>query len=411
MKKVYLLVLLSLPAVLFAQEPGIHFEHGLSWTAIQAKAKAEHKYIFMDCYTTWCGPCKYMSATIFPKEEVGTYFNQNYISVKVQLDTTAGDKEEIKKWYQTGHDLAAKYAIQAYPTYLFFDENGVAVHRSVGSSDAATFLTKAADAKNPDKQYYTLLNKYNEGKKDSGFLHNVALAAMNAYDMANAKKVADEYLATQTDLYTKTNLEFIQNFTRSSKDKGFDMMLNNAAKVDASAGKGVAEKIVQEIIMQEIVFKKFPESPGDKPNWNDIGAALTQKYPAQAPEALAKSKVIWYQHTQDWNNYQVVIKDYMAKYGSNASPQELNSYAWTVFQNCKDMTCVSDALNWSKRSFADMQEPAFIDTYANILYKMGKKNEAIEWETKAISLADEGSKKDYQQTLDKMNKGEKTWNE
>src|SRR5579863_6830712 len=66
---------------------GMQFEHDLSWSGILAKAKAENKYIFMDCFTTWCGPCKFMSTTIFPQEETGNYFNDKFINVKVQLDT------------------------------------------------------------------------------------------------------------------------------------------------------------------------------------------------------------------------------------------------------------------------------------------------------------------------------------
>ena len=91
------------------------------------------------------------------------------------------------------------------------------------------------------------------------------------------------------------------------------------------------------------------------------------------------------------------------------SPEALNDYAWTVFQHCPDMTCVSEALEWSKRSFKDQPNPAFMDTYANILYKMGKKDDAITWEEKAVSMVSEGEKSTYQQTLDKMKKGEKTW--
>jgi thiol-disulfide isomerase/thioredoxin len=73
MKKVFVLFML-LPFLAQAQtDTGVHFEHNLSWTAIQAKAKAENKYIFMDCFTTWCGPCKYMSTTIFPQKESGDY--------------------------------------------------------------------------------------------------------------------------------------------------------------------------------------------------------------------------------------------------------------------------------------------------------------------------------------------------
>ncbi len=50
------------------------------------------------------------------------------------------------------------------------------------------------------------------------------------------------------------------------------------------------------------------------------------------------------------------------------------------------MTCVAGALDWSKRSFQDKPNPMYMDTYANILYKMGKKDEAIAWEQKASDL-------------------------
>jgi hypothetical protein len=87
----------------------------------------------------------------------------------------------------------------------------------------------------------------------------------------------------------------------------------------------------------------------------------------------------------------------------------LNQYAWTVFQKCPDMKCVTEALEWSKRSFKDNQNPQFMDTYANILYKMRKKDDAIAWEEKAIKLSDEATRTSLQPTLDKMKKGEKTW--
>jgi hypothetical protein len=100
----------------------------------------------------------------------------------------------------------------------------------------------------------------------------------------------------------------------------------------------------------------------------------------------------------------------MKEYGSNASPEQLNDFAWNVFLNCSDMACVEQALTWSKRSIDNNEEPMFMDTYANILYKMGKKDEAIEWETKAMNLETSADKSTYEQTLNKMKNGEKTWN-
>ncbi len=89
----------------------------------------------------------------------------------------------------------------------------------------------------------------------------------------------------------------------------------------------------------------------------------------------------------------------------------MNSFAWSVFENCDDAACVASALEWSKRSVTATghKEPAFLDTYANLLYKTGKKDEAIDMENKAIALVPEQEKAPYQAAIEKMKKGEKTW--
>src|ERR1700744_3062809 len=91
-----LMILLSFVSLTHAQ--GIRFEDGYTWQQIKEKAQKEHKYIFMDCYATWCGPCKWMSKTIFPQKEVGDFMNANFINVAVQMDKTTNDLEAVKKW-------------------------------------------------------------------------------------------------------------------------------------------------------------------------------------------------------------------------------------------------------------------------------------------------------------------------
>src|SRR5579864_9669023 len=70
----------------FSQSNGMHFEEGMSWQQVLAKAKKENKYIFVDCYTTWCGPCKYMSKEIFPLKETGDAVNPHYICIGIQIE-------------------------------------------------------------------------------------------------------------------------------------------------------------------------------------------------------------------------------------------------------------------------------------------------------------------------------------
>lgn len=410
--KRFALMMLLLPLLGWAQEEkkGTYFEHGLSWAQVKEKAKQENKYLFLDCYTTWCGPCKYMANTIFPQAEVGEFFNKNFVNAKVQLDKTDNDSEEVKSWYADGEAIAKEYNVRAYPTFLIFSPDGELVHRIVGGGDADGFIAKAEKALHPETQYYTQLKKYEAGERSPEFLKNLALIAQDAYDQEKASQLASAYLDTQSDLYTRENLEFLGQFTTDSKSKGFQIMLNEGAKVDAVLGEGAAAKKVTSIIMQEEVYPNIPRSYNV--NLDSLKEVVSAKYPtAQLDEAFALTNVQLLQAKQDWANFQPAILDYMVKYGSKVSANQLNSFAWTVFEKCDDMDCVSEALAWSKRSIdeTDGQTPAFIDTYANLLYKSGNTQEALAWQQKAVDLASADEKATYQATLDKMKKGEKTW--
>lgn len=73
MRKLFLLLTLS--ALVFPSVgQGVLFEDMTTEQAVE-KAKAEDKYVFVDVYTNWCGPCKMMDNQVFPMKEVGDYFN------------------------------------------------------------------------------------------------------------------------------------------------------------------------------------------------------------------------------------------------------------------------------------------------------------------------------------------------
>ena len=77
---------------------GINFvKEDMKWQDVLAKAKAENKIVFVDAYTSWCGPCKWMSKNIFPLKEVGEVFNSSFISAKIDMEN--GEGLEIAKKY------------------------------------------------------------------------------------------------------------------------------------------------------------------------------------------------------------------------------------------------------------------------------------------------------------------------
>ena len=86
MKKLFLLTLLMAGVMMGveAQNRSIGFEQTREWKKVIKKAKKEKKLIFVDCYTSWCGPCKMLAKDVFTRDEVADYFNANFVCAKVR---------------------------------------------------------------------------------------------------------------------------------------------------------------------------------------------------------------------------------------------------------------------------------------------------------------------------------------
>jgi thioredoxin-related protein len=92
-------------------EKGIIFFDG-SWQKALTKSKEENKPIFLDVWAVWCAPCKMLKKNTFPDENVGNYFNVNFINLS--LDGEKGD----------GAELVKKFGIQAYPSLIILNTEG-----------------------------------------------------------------------------------------------------------------------------------------------------------------------------------------------------------------------------------------------------------------------------------------------
>ncbi len=108
-------------------ETGISFHQG-TWEEALQLAEKEGKPIFLDISASWCGPCKKLKATTFPDEEVGEFYNANFINVMVD-----GEKGE-------GIELARKFEIKGYPSLIFFDSNGEFIAQTTGYRNPEQFI-------------------------------------------------------------------------------------------------------------------------------------------------------------------------------------------------------------------------------------------------------------------------------
>ena len=116
MKKILFIALVILISVLTANTQGINFYSG-SWSDAVAKAQREDKYIVVDCYASWCGPCKYMSNRVFTNSRVGSYYNQNFVCLKIDME------KDFRR------DFIRRYgeSVTAYPTYFLINPHNLQI--------------------------------------------------------------------------------------------------------------------------------------------------------------------------------------------------------------------------------------------------------------------------------------------
>ena len=91
-----------------------------AWTEALKQAKIQNKYIFVDAYATWCGPCKMLKVTTFRNDKAAAFYNSNFINVAIDMEKGQGPA------------LAQQWQLTAYPTLIIFDANGKPVLGSVG---------------------------------------------------------------------------------------------------------------------------------------------------------------------------------------------------------------------------------------------------------------------------------------
>lgn len=108
---------------------GIDFFHG-TWTEALEKSNKSDKLIFLDAYAAWCGPCKLMAKNTFTEEAVGTFFNENFINVKMDMEKHA-----------EGPRLSRKFQLTAYPSLYFIDKNEKVVHFALGYHKPAQIIS------------------------------------------------------------------------------------------------------------------------------------------------------------------------------------------------------------------------------------------------------------------------------
>ena len=444
-------LLLIIPALffsIFAFSQGIAFEHS-TWKEVLAKSQKSNKPIFVDVFTTWCGPCKQMSTDIFPLETVGKVFNENFICY--QIDAEKGE----------GIALAKKYGVKAYPTYLFIKGDGNLFYLTVGSMPEKSFIAvpkTALDEMNDPKPLAIWDKEYIVKKNDPAFLVDY-MKKRKKLGLSN-EAVFDVYLKLipKEELTSTTVFAYYFNEGRNMKVTSFayenlqknyqkyimglfgnvfvillDGVKNTVNEASATKNEQLLAKAIlaydqlpKPVSMEkDEVYMQYYKNTGESEKYLKYAMSFANNH-------LMKMKVDSLT-TLDNRNYKkmegqiksgifgkILDSVQLASLLSATANMErmkvgegLNAISWEIFKKVTDQNILKEALGYSKRVNEFIPDnAAFLDTYANLYYKLGQKKEAIAQEKEALHLADKKDIEGYkgmEETLRKMTAGEKTW--
>lgn len=419
--------LFALPLTALAQSgnnddspKGIHFLQGISWNQVLQQAKSEGKNIFLDCYTTWCAPCKKMEKEVYSDDSVADFFNRNFICYKLQLDSTKNDNEEVKRTYADAGYIRSTFKVYSYPTLLFFSPYGKILNRKEGFMEVEDFFKIGEDALDPKKNYYHLLDEYNKGKKDLEEMKTIVRTAqLLLKDTVTAKKVSKDFMQRlpKSQYLADDNIDFIKLITRSSKDFGFKFFYDNTDTINKIMDdKMYSQSVIKSIIFAEMVYPDVIKArdSGTEPNWVKLQQSIKQRYNAYyADLVITAIRLDWSKLQKDWKQYTKMVVKYVDNYVVPTNKQghwpafALNNFAWDLFRFSDDKNDLSRALMWSSKAVMMDPNPNWMDTYANILYKMGDLNLALKWEEMANQLAKDDTV--LKNNLKNMKEGKPTW--
>jgi thioredoxin-related protein len=391
-KSVYFFGLLSMLSIAnFAQNRSIKFEHS-SFKEIKEKALKENKLIFIDAFTTWCGPCKQMSKNIFTNDTVADYYNKNFVNAKIDME-----KGE-------GIELAKQYDVRCYPNLLFVDGNGNLVHRIAGSMSVKEFIALGEETKNPESCFSYYEKNYEKNKSNPSFLRKYIQARENTcLDVDNL--VHDYFsLQKQSDLLNKENWEMIQLHTNSMTTNEYDYLIANKQKFDELyTTKSVNEKL--DDIHKNTLFAIVKAKPLDEKYYQEVKSKIlalntegSNLVAFDADLRLARKK-------EDWNTFaKLAVENIDIYYKDDVGM--LNSIAWDFYEKVENKNALLKAEEWAKKASDTEKNSAFLDTYASVLYKLGKKQLALDAANKAIEEAKKEKlvAADYQGTTDLLKK-------
>ncbi len=378
MKKILSTVLMGLAIFVFGQQ-NINFQD-LSFKDLLAKAKKENKIVFIDAYASWCGPCKLMEKNIFTTKSVSDYYNTNFVNA--HFDMEKGE----------GRDIAAKFSVRSYPTYLFLNGNGDLVHQDVGYTEESQFVELGKTANNPNNKKGSLKERFEKGEKDADFL--ISIMKMNAQsDFDFAKKASERYFQNKktNETLTQDEVSFLLYFLKSDSDANYKVFKERKDDIT----KLIPEQTYINFDNELKLGKLINEVINSKSNKIDEDYFMKNATPLigeeEARKRLLHLKLSYYEQVSNFPEYEKAALEYYRN-ADMMDQNEVLKAAWVFSDHIKNPKSLKTATEWVEKIV--MRGESSENTYilAKLYSQVGQKDLAKNFAELSKSIAEKSGK-------------------
>lgn len=403
-----------------------------SWEQLSKNAKKEKKLLFIHLWGTECEQCNEVANKGFAGPVLKKVFQDNFIAIQSDVASENGKK------------LVEKFHIKGALVSLYVDSEGNVLNRFNGStSHSNTYLEHAQEAirRRGGKQLSEFEQEYQRGEKSPAFLK--AFIQKRRESRIPTNDLLDEYVGklpvdSLTDFYV---VKFIYQQGPALDSRAYkliqalgqhrmiDSMYRSVPAHEAVAfnngiinntfNKAVETKnqqlayqaanysqqifrenyVMGRLYFQRNMIKYYYAVKDTASYFNECRQLMDQTHLLMTVDSLKRMDAAAFEKNRV---AQTPVGPPGEKQAVRFAPpsqvfhMELNEHAWHYYQMNNNPRELERALMWSKRSMEWHEElrkdkqhlplgnPAYIDTYAHLLYKLGRKNESIEWQTKAV---------------------------
>jgi thiol-disulfide isomerase/thioredoxin/uncharacterized protein (DUF1697 family) len=341
---------------------------------LMTMAKEQQKLIFVDGYTSWCGPCKWMAANMFTNDSIADYYNKTFICA--HFDMEKGEGVEVAKVFQ----------VRAYPTLLFINASGEMVHMRVGAPQKVSdYIDMGMIALAPGEGFSGCAKKFQAGDRDPQFMLKYLDRLQGAYMPVN--EPLSQYFASQkeSDMLNRVNWTIIYEYVTDMDSKEFGFLLGHQKEYAKLYTKDSVNQKLSNVYTQAIMSASRSRSFSDA-SYNELKKKIRDSGFEGAEKVIFTGDLTIFQMKGEIDKFVALAYSGLDTHYSDDYTM-LMRMAAGFLQLTQEKKNLEKAATWAKKSISLKSTSENNDTYANLMFKLGNKDEAVKYERKALELA------------------------